>query len=163
MTAADLELEQKYLREKLRLHNRSLHGFGIVSGLEVYQRRDKLIITAGLALDCEGNEIVVAEPIELGLPEGLDGGTTIFLSVRYCENEIKPAHTDRMPNGPCEDNLIEESFATAFENQNSNQRHRHVKGRWQACGKPHGLVLARLRCSSGQWKLDRRLHRPFVK
>lgn len=163
LTAELLELEQKYFREKLRLHNRLLHGFGIVSGLEVDQRRNKLIITPGLALDCEGNEIVAAEPIELGLPEGLDGGTTIFLSVCYREKETKPAHTDRSPNEPCEHNLIEESFTTAFENQNSNQGHRHVKGRWQACGKPHGLVLARLRRSSGQWKLDRRLHRPFVK
>lgn len=163
LTAKEFELEQTYFREKLKLHNRSLHGFGIVSGLEVSQRQDKLIVTSGLAIDCEGNEIVVAEPIKQPLPEISGGVTTIFLNVRYSEKETKPDGTDRNPNGSCEQILIEESFVTAFESRNSNQHHRHVKGRWQACGEPHGLVIARLRRSSGQWRLDRRLHRPFVK
>ena len=69
LTAADLQLEQNYFREKQRLHNRALHGFGIVSGLEVSRRRDKLVITAGLALDCEGNEIVVPETHSHPLPQ----------------------------------------------------------------------------------------------
>ena len=65
LTAADLELEQKYFRNKLKLHNRSFHGFGIVSGLEVSHRQDKLIIASGLALDCQGNEILIAEPVSI--------------------------------------------------------------------------------------------------
>lgn len=163
LTAKDFELEQTYFREKLKLHNRSLHGFGIVSGLEVSQRQDKLIVTPGLAIDCEGNEILVPEPTGQPLPEILDGVTTIYLSVRYSEKETNPVGAVRNPNGACEQILIEESFVTAFESRNSNQHHRHVRGRWQACGDPHGLVIARLRRISGQWRLDRRLQRPLVK
>lgn len=33
--AADFRSEQAYFREKLKLHNRCLHGYGVVCGLEV--------------------------------------------------------------------------------------------------------------------------------
>jgi len=35
LTAADLEDEQDYFREKIRLHNRLSHGWGVVTGLKV--------------------------------------------------------------------------------------------------------------------------------
>jgi hypothetical protein len=35
LSAADFRGEQAYLREKLKLHNRCLHGFGVISGFEV--------------------------------------------------------------------------------------------------------------------------------
>lgn len=162
LTPEDLHVEQTYFREKHRLHNRSLHGFGIVSGLEVDQRRNQLVITPGLALDCQGNEILVAEPVELTLPETLSA-TSIFLCIRYSEREAKPASTKETSQGSWERSRVADSFVTTFENHNVNQRHRHVMRRWQACGKPHGLVLARLRCTSGQWRLDRRMQRPSLK
>jgi hypothetical protein len=160
LTAADLELEQNYFREKQKLHNRALHGFGIVSGLDVSHRRDKLLITNGLALDCEGNEIVIAESLSHPFPQLSDG--TVFLIIRYHELESNPTLLPD-PNKSFAPALIEEGFALSFESSNPNQSHRHQRGRWQACGKPHGLVLARLRNTSGQWRLDRRLRRPVVK
>ena len=33
--AADFRAEQAFFREKLKLHNRCLHGYGVVCGLEV--------------------------------------------------------------------------------------------------------------------------------
>ena len=160
LTAADLELEQNYFREKQKLHNRALHGFGIVSGLEVSQRRDKLLITNGLALDCEGNEIFVAEPLSHPLPQLSD--SSVFLIVHYHELETNSTLISD-PDKSFAPTLIEEGFALAFAGSNPNQSHRHQRGRWQACGKPHGLVLARLRNASGQWRLDRRLRRPAIK
>ncbi len=35
LSAADFRTEQSYLREKLKLHNRCLHGYGVICGLEV--------------------------------------------------------------------------------------------------------------------------------
>ncbi|HVO01305.1 MAG TPA: ABC transporter C-terminal domain-containing protein [Candidatus Cybelea sp.] len=35
LSAADFRSEQAYLREKLKLHNRCLHGYGVICGLEV--------------------------------------------------------------------------------------------------------------------------------
>ena len=161
LTATDLELEQNYFREKQRLHNRELHGFGIVSGLEVSRRRDKLVITSGLALDCEGNEVIVAESQSLPLPQ-LDSDTSVFLIIHYRESGIHPTPIPD-PDKSTEAAFIEEGFSLVFANSNPNQSHRHQRGRWQSCGKSHGLVLARLRKTSGQWRLDRRLRRPRVK
>ena len=161
LTAGDLAREQDYLREKQKLHNRALHGYGVVYGLDVSQRPGKLVITAGLAIDCQGNEIVVAEPAELSLPKSVAGSAT-YLSIRYHEEQSGWVATEGPAKLICA-LRIEETFIADFINLNSNQRHRHLKGRWQACGTPHGLVIARLRFTSGQWRLDRRFQRPAVK
>ena len=36
ITADDLTLEQDYFRDKLRRHNRLLHGWGVVCGAQVF-------------------------------------------------------------------------------------------------------------------------------
>jgi hypothetical protein len=162
LTAADLALEQEYFREKHRRHNRYLHGFGVVIGLEVSRSGNAVVISPGLAIDCQGNEIVVPEPLKESFP-GLDLGSTIFLNISYVEKE-----TDLVPNSlpdspESENSTIEEGATVVFEKGNANQGHRHLKGRWRSCGEPHGLTIARLRCSSGQWRIDRRLHVPQIK
>lgn len=68
--ANDFETEQRYFRERLKLHNRCLHGYGTVCGLWVTVPKpapacagdpDKpvVVIEPGLALDAEGNELIV--------------------------------------------------------------------------------------------------------
>ena len=161
LTASDLELEQDYFRSKLKLHNRALHGFGIVAGLEVSRRGDKLVLSGGLALDCEGNEIVVPDQVLHPLPP-MNSDRSAFLTVHYTEQKQNPTPTIDSEK-LCEPAVIVESFALAFETQNPNQHHRHSRGLWQTCGKPHGLVLARLRQSAGNWRIDRRLSRPSIK
>ncbi len=81
LTAEDLTLEQEYVREKLKRHNRYLHGFGVVFGLEVSKRGSAVVISPGLAIDCQGNEIVIPEPLEQALPNR-DLGSTVFLSIK---------------------------------------------------------------------------------
>lgn len=168
----DFRTEQHYFREKLKLHNRCLHGYGTVCGLmvsvepapqhcdddqdrerkelaaglaplegrleqlrkardsgetarlekEIAQVRHKLealggpggvdaassrvAIACGLALDCEGNEIIVSRPYrfdpwqllsqddrKLVLDNGAAGGegTDLYLSICYCEQAADPA------------------------------------------------------------------------
>ena len=48
LSALDLRREQAYHLDKARLHNRLLHGWGFVCGLEVEVRRQ-----AGLPPECE--------------------------------------------------------------------------------------------------------------
>lgn len=157
LTAEDLSLEQEYFREKLKRHNRNLHGFGVVFGLDVSRRASEVIISSGLALDCVGNELVVPEPTKLTLP---DRGETIFISLEFVEREVDPTPGN---SSLTVNSRIEEIASAVFVKQNANSGHRHIKGRWMACGLTHGLVIARLRFSSGQWRIDRRYRRPFVK
>lgn len=160
MTAEDLSLEQEYFREKLKRHNRYLHGFGVVFGLNVSRRPSEVIISSGLALDCVGNELVVPEPTKLALPNPQPLGETIFISLEFVEREVDPTPGN---SSLTFNSRIEEIASTVFVKQNANSGHRHIKGRWMACGQTHGLVIARLRFSSGQWRIDRRYRRPFVK
>lgn len=163
--ARDLQAEQSYFREKLKLHNRCLHGWGVVCGLEVtpppvdpdclpvtdveYGRlkseidklekalaqakddaerqrlraeieelrrklsalgppsycapadpRTKVQIACGLAIDCEGNEVVVRHPLVVDLWSALapedrqrieSGDTkTLYIAICYRECPIEP-------------------------------------------------------------------------
>lgn len=163
---ADFKTEQNYFREKLKLHNRCLHGYGVVCGLRVVpgpeeepcepagdnrlkeleeqikalqeKRREaiargdrgevgrldaeierrqrelerinreecddekptRVFIECGLALDCEGNELVVRHDFPVDLWRYLNrdernrltaGEHTIYLSICYCQQPTDPA------------------------------------------------------------------------
>lgn len=109
----ELQSEQSYFVEKHRLHNRYLHGHGVVCGLEVEPIIDeepcaphdeemapvtRVQIGDGLALDCHGNEVVVRSPIrvdvlellgERGRAELLDRKSA-YLSLRFVERPVEP-------------------------------------------------------------------------
>ncbi len=70
--ACDFRTEQSYFRDKIKLHNRCLHGYGTVCGLRVCVppprpecaadvEKPLVFIEPGLALDTEGNELIVRE------------------------------------------------------------------------------------------------------
>ena len=70
--ACDFQTEQSYFRDKMKLHNRCLHGYGTVCGLLVEVPRPKpecppevaeaiVVIEPGIALDIEGNELIVRD------------------------------------------------------------------------------------------------------
>lgn len=98
----EFRAEQSYFHDKHRLHNRYLHGFGVVCGLGVVpcavppdpcqgtpstgetalvpQERSQpvelpeelcLEVECGLAIDCQGNEIVVPSPAQVELFKAL--------------------------------------------------------------------------------------------
>ncbi len=61
LTEADLNNEQSYLLAKNRLHNRYLHGWGVVCGLQVVcgECDGWVTVKTGYALDPCGNDIIV--------------------------------------------------------------------------------------------------------
>jgi hypothetical protein len=68
LTETDLTAEQDYLLAKNRLHNRYLHGWGVVCGLDVNCHPDCagwVRITQGYALDPCGNDVVVCGDVDL--------------------------------------------------------------------------------------------------
>lgn len=119
LAANDLQTEQQYFHEKLKLHNRCLHGYGTVCGLKVVEvekqsdcapSNDKqaqkiptcVQIECGLALDCQGNELVVRRPLIVHLWDELteiersqinnssDKKARIYLSICYCVQPLDP-------------------------------------------------------------------------
>jgi hypothetical protein len=60
LTEGDLNREQRYMIDKLRLHYVALHGWGVACGLMVRphpQCPDRFVVTSGLAVDDCGREI----------------------------------------------------------------------------------------------------------
>lgn len=150
LTVDDFNQEQTYVIERFKRHNRRLHGFGVVSGLRVTTAASKIKISAGMALDCEGNEIIIPSDQTLPLP-GFNSKVA-FVTVKYSE------HCEgAMP--PDEQATIVESFKLIFTTDNQNKGHRHLKARWLTCGKVHGLTLAKIRQVESGWRVDRS-HRP---
>jgi hypothetical protein len=88
LSAEDFRAEQKYQLERQWQHNRMLHGYGVVVGLEVgVEETDKgwqVIVSPGMALDGWGREIVVTEPLSANLP-GDRHDLTVYL--KYVETE----------------------------------------------------------------------------
>jgi hypothetical protein len=76
LTARDFADEQAYFLSRHRLHNRLLHGWGIVCGLKVVRhpnpdcRRRWVVVHPGIALDCCGRELIIKceTAFELPLP-----------------------------------------------------------------------------------------------
>lgn len=60
LTDEDWQTEQNYHRSMRHLQNR-LHGHGVVSGLEIVAGHQGLTITAGVAIDAHGRELILAE------------------------------------------------------------------------------------------------------
>jgi hypothetical protein len=121
VTSDDLTQDQLYVRDRLRLHNRFLHGWGIACGLTVQPCADdtgeglscRVKVSAGYAIDPYGNEIVVGTGQVLDLcKEDLEGNLSCVprtdswcqpvdavrrpgayhLAVRWIEEAIKPVH-----------------------------------------------------------------------
>lgn len=107
ITARDLAAGQDYLAERLRRHNRFLHGCGVVCGLEVFLEPPaagvpSVAITAGYAISPQGDEIYVPNETVLALDcvENISGdcyqldptpsGQRVYLAARFKEDEVRP-------------------------------------------------------------------------
>ena len=101
LSPQDFRDEQADFREKLKLHNRCLHGFGVVCGLEVLpispsdpcdpepEPHPRVRIRCGLAYDYEGNELVVRRDLIVDLPK--ETADELWLSLCYCEQPADPS------------------------------------------------------------------------
>lgn len=104
LRAEDLARDQEYFRERLRRHNRALHGFGVVCGLavEVSPQRaaggsKTLTVSLGYALSRQGDEILVTEPVSR--PFTLAAERSI-VAIRYDERLVDPVPAPTgMPGG----------------------------------------------------------------
>ena len=93
LTSKDFQNEQRYTNDKRRLINRTLHGMGIVYGMDVVVADDSsIILQSGMALDAGGREIVVPQTqvIKLSTIDGYQELKTdkAYLGIEYAENNI---------------------------------------------------------------------------
>lgn len=138
--AEDLTQDQRYIRDKLRRHNRLLHGWGVVCGACVRLNRHnpcEVVVDAGYVIGPQGDEILVAEPVSFDVckqgvveqigccPETEDPWCAeprtrcpegrFFLAIRYAECPSRPVKAGGCGCGcdgdGCEYTRIRDSFA----------------------------------------------------
>jgi hypothetical protein len=96
LDAATLTAEQDYHREKRRIHNREVVGFGIVSGLGVSVEStgspggNRILVEPGHAIDRLGEEIRLPCGVALAVPVS---GDSVFVTLRYWERPCSPTPT----------------------------------------------------------------------
>jgi hypothetical protein len=166
----ELQTEQAYLREKHRLHNRYLHGHGVVCGLRVapcvVERKDCdpqdpepcVVVECGLAIDCGGNELVLRESVTIPLRDLPKGKEFVWISICYREIKIqptRPASLDECASqrADCVHAMIREDVCVRTSCE--PPEHRVLCG---PCGDLCGdgcLVLARVRLPTGRPLEDR--------
>lgn len=136
--ADDLTKDQQYHREKRHLHNRLLHGWGIVCGLEVVKNPLSgaplnVTICPGYALSPQGDEIYVPMEIQFDLERCLVGQYApchspcgqvasravdpvkeLYLAIKYAECPSHPVRVSPVGCGcdetACEYSRIRDSF-----------------------------------------------------
>jgi len=96
----DFEAEQAYHIAMRRLHNRSVHGWGVVEGLEVHRKGEREItIEPGIAFDGQGREIVLSTPVVRDL-SSFERNSHTFITISYEETW---EDSDRYSSGGIDD------------------------------------------------------------
>jgi len=99
LTAEDLNTAQLIDNDLRWLHNRTLHGWGIATGLGVTGKIGgrSVTIAPGMAIDVAGREIILAKAVVQGIPS-LTGGspeTLFYLTASYQPDSVQAVVTKR--------------------------------------------------------------------
>ena len=146
LTADDLQQEQDYVRGKSRLHNRFLHGWGIVAGLSVsVDQGTTVAVLPGLALDCAGNELVLSEPERIPL-SGLVGRH--YVTIQYVE---VPVGQQVSGQGGPEFSRVREAVRVELVCTNPAAGHSGMGPGSPGCGQSHAVCLATISRRAARW------------
>ena len=156
LSAQDFKDEQVYFQEKHRLINRCILGWGIICGLNVLLHRGTVRIQPGLALDCQGNEILVPEAVDLPLPET---ETSQYIVIQYTEKLCKfvsaPAPFGTGDNDNTQPTRILETYIINYRTDNPCKNHNRSGSICRLCKKPHAIPIAKIIFKRARWSVKR--------
>jgi hypothetical protein len=92
LTADDLSSEQSFVRAKMRLHNRHLHGWGTVCGLEVVcdDCAGFVRVLPGYAIDPCGNDLVLVDGTAFNLVKAIADCRMTRPKLGACDPYVPP-------------------------------------------------------------------------
>lgn len=149
----DFRTEQNYFIAKHRLHNRHVHGWGVVNGLKVSVDKSNIVhVSPGIAIDCAGNELLVCSAHKLAAP--LKAGK-FYVVVEYRETGIDPvpALSDGSSDPVINNSRIREDCRVYITNVDPNANHAGIGPGTAGCGAVHGVSIARLQKKPKGWQL----------
>jgi hypothetical protein len=142
--ADDFRDEQNYFLRKHRRHNQKLHGYGIVTGLDVTVNGKgadaTLVVSPGYAIDPYGNELIVNTAICVKVG---DRPSPQFVSLEYIERL-----TDPEPGSPTDPGMADQPLL---------RMSRIAEGVSVSLSstKSDALIVARLSLKGANWQIDR--------
>jgi hypothetical protein len=140
LTAKDFQAEQDYQIEKRRLHNRFLHGSGVVDGLAVSIEDGPggaVLVSPGLALDRDGNEILVESAVRI---DPICTSDVCFVKIEFAQTATDPVPST---NGGVEFSRVTEGYVVSISREDPNESANTAQ-----------LGLARLIRMEGRWVVD---------
>ena len=87
LVETDFNDEQLYHKQMRRFHNRALHTWGVVEGLQVVRvpNENKVTVSPGTAIDRLGQEIVLPKKSDaIGL-DTFDAGAQVYVTIKYAD------------------------------------------------------------------------------
>jgi hypothetical protein len=82
LRVGDFRAEQDFHRRMLREHNRTLHTVGVASGLTVAPAGTAVTVSSGVAVDADGEEIVLVDAQTLDLADQ-PAGQPVYVTIAY--------------------------------------------------------------------------------
>ncbi len=174
ITAGDLTNEQNYQREKRRLHNRLLHGWGIVCGLNVVATTGSQIVTIcpGYALSPQGDEIFLPSEVTFDLTQfsqgqaspctpcgsiavaAIDTTKPFYIAIKYTECLSSPVRVSPIDCGcdddACEYSRIRDSFEITCL-QTLPETHSETENIAQICEAVNNKIVPCKSCPNDPW------------
>ncbi len=163
LSIADLRDEQEYQRQKMKRHNRFLHGSGVVYGLELAVDQNSVIVQPGLALDCAGNEIDLQVKQVAALPKDAQ---TLYVVIAYREYGEAMVPVVGVPSNVAGESSqplrIVEGYEVSFAAEMPKCSVTGSEGQPLTCGQAHPVVLGQVVCRRGGCQLNRSFRRPAI-
>lgn len=162
LSVSDFTTEQEYFLSKHRRHNRYLHGWGVVNGLNVsIVTSSEILVDPGVAIDCAGNEIYVCSPLRVNIPTNSD---VCFVVLQYAESETSPIPISIIPAPASSEELIftriKDGYLIDIAAVDPTTGHRGKGTGTPGCGCLHQLCIARLKKGLHGWKIQLKGRRP---
>lgn len=152
LTAEDFRDEQSYLIGRSRRHNRHVHGWGVINGLDVRVVGNFVEVSPGAAIDCAGNELVVENGVALSMPP--DARRLVVL-LRYTEHGVDPLPAlqgDPAAGDALQFSHIEEGCELDLSDGTWADPHPALGPNTPGCGEAHDMAIARLSRIRSGWR-----------
>ena len=153
--ADDFNTEQNYFIQKHRLHNRYLHGWGVVNGLKITVDKSNAVhVSPGVAIDCAGNELLLCSEQKLAAPAKAGA---FYVVIEYRETEVNPVPSASGTGGSTDpainNSRIQEDCRVYITNIDPNVNHTGIGPGTAGCGTPHPVSIARVQKQPKGWKV----------
>ena len=153
LTAEDFRAEQAYLLVRARRHNRHVHGWGVIGGLDVGVPGIFVEVSPGPAIDCAGNELVVEKGVALSMPPT---ARRLVVLLRYVEHGVDPLpalQADPAAGEGAQFSRIEEGCELHLDPGFAVDLHPKLPPGSPGCGEAHPLPIALVQRPRTAWRV----------